>query len=910
MTIFNSTADFRLGKRLGLKYLILMSAITIVLSTVLGITIWSKDRENLLQVQIESLHAAADIFFSDLQVIRDSMLTQNNNFALLPGMDERLKKAVSFGPMHLIHASEQGKQQDPSGGIYGINAQVRILETLRQLIDSNGLSSADFYLAPVGELLKELKPVKFASATKTESTIFHFDLMGDVSKWASYTKANSEESKPDSYFDGVAVMGPDAQLVFKENGFKRVERSAAELILTDKNFAPDKSIANIETGSDGVPSIRITTPLKLKLYDVATGATTETTIGYVSALKPINQQFMAAQKARLKVETGLAVAGKLALSTVSGNAGALLVDGNVAEVAGEKYVYSTSAPFKLDGGTTISLVTLTKYSVLERKIFGLVFAVFNWGMILTVVSLGVKYYATNKMVVAPITHMLEVVNQVEANDDPSVSIEITSQDEIAFLGHNFNKMIKKLREGRDFLEEKVQQRTGKIQDILNHIEQGIVTFGADLKIEDEFSRFVTTFYNKAKNEVAGAPVLETVFSHSDLDADLFDRLRESLICTVGEHRMSWMVNSDHFPTEATLQMADGPRYIALDWTAIIDKSNLVQRVMLSIRDLTRQHALEQKVAAQRTESERMMTKIAEIVRRKRVIAANFVIDAKQRIEVLAAGLKDPPDLAKVLRELHTIKGASRVLGFKSLALITHNVEDRMRSLAAVHFDAATIRIELKKIEAEVDEYTEILSTVLGGNSATALEHSLPSIHGLVSHSIEQINKQIESTSIALGGIDCIDRVLNWRLETFSDIEALILHALTNSVDHGYVLPAQSGKAVGSVNIVVRAELKDQFVSISIADDGAGFDLAKINDLAEKRQFKPSNLQSALDVLFTDGMSTAVTVSMTSGRGVGLSAIKGIVEKYGGTVHLELNEPSGAKVVALLPKEAVLAGPSR
>ena len=66
--------------------------------------------------------------------------------------------------------------------------------------------------------------------------------------------------------------------------------------------------------------------------------------------------------------------------------------------------------------------------------------------------------------------------------------------------------------------------------------------------------------------------------------------------------------------------------------------------------------------------------------------------------------------------------------------------------------------------------------------------------------------------------------------------------------------------------------------------------------------------SILNTLFMDGVSTAETVTESSGRGVGLPAIKVIAANLGGEVSLSKNEPCGAKLTIQLPLVVAMEPP--
>ena len=78
-----------------------------------------------------------------------------------------------------------------------------------------------------------------------------------------------------------------------------------------------------------------------------------------------------------------------------------------------------------------------------------------------------------------------------------------------------------------------------------------------------------------------------------------------------------------------------------------------------------------------------------------------------------------------------------------------------------------------------------------------------------------------------------------------------------------------------VQLEVIARKEGEFAEISIVDHGFGLDIKKLKELAKKRGIKVDENNFA-DVLFEEGVSSAETVSMSSGRGVGLTAIRDIV----------------------------------
>jgi chemotaxis protein histidine kinase CheA len=132
------------------------------------------------------------------------------------------------------------------------------------------------------------------------------------------------------------------------------------------------------------------------------------------------------------------------------------------------------------------------------------------------------------------------------------------------------------------------------------------------------------------------------------------------------------------------------------------------------------------------------------------------------------------------------------------------------------------------------------------------------------------------------------------------------HLLVNAVDHGIepsaARAAAGKKATGTVN--VGAEIIDERVEVSVSDDGAGIDWDRVADVATERAI-PFVFSDLSPILFQPGFTTTEEVTDFSGAGDGLTAVRDIVEKVNGVVHVESPEGMGTRVTMTLPLSMVL-----
>ncbi|HEX5695255.1 MAG TPA: response regulator [Acidimicrobiia bacterium] len=132
------------------------------------------------------------------------------------------------------------------------------------------------------------------------------------------------------------------------------------------------------------------------------------------------------------------------------------------------------------------------------------------------------------------------------------------------------------------------------------------------------------------------------------------------------------------------------------------------------------------------------------------------------------------------------------------------------------------------------------------------------------------------------------------------------HLLVNAIDHGIepssVRIAAGKRATGTITI--GAEIVDESVEVSVSDDGAGIDWDTVADVARGRGI-PFVLSDLSPLLFHPGFTTVDDVTDFSGGGDGLAAVRDIVEKVNGVVHIESPRGKGTRVTMTLPMSMVL-----
>ncbi|HLE98112.1 MAG TPA: ATP-binding protein [Candidatus Thermoplasmatota archaeon] len=136
----------------------------------------------------------------------------------------------------------------------------------------------------------------------------------------------------------------------------------------------------------------------------------------------------------------------------------------------------------------------------------------------------------------------------------------------------------------------------------------------------------------------------------------------------------------------------------------------------------------------------------------------------------------------------------------------------------------------------------------------------------------------------------------------------LLHVLRNAVDHGLEAPEERRAAGKPPRGLVRVSVLREHarVLVEVVDDGRGVDVEKVRARGVALGMLGAGDAARLDeggalaLLCRPGFSTRESVTATSGRGVGLDAVKAWVEGAGGSLRLSTRPGHGTTVRMRLP----------
>ncbi|MBS7779269.1 ATP-binding protein [Acidovorax sp. CCYZU-2555] len=550
--------------------------------------------------------------------------------------------------------------------------------------------------------------------------------------------------------------------------------------------------------------------------------------------------------------------------------------------------------------------------------------------------IGVLLY---KQVIHPIAQMEAKMTQIATSQDFTHRLDVASDDEIGRSMKAFNTMVEKIEESSAL----VRQKAADIQAMLRYVPQGILTVQPDGSVHHEYSEYLESILET--REIAGRNVMDLVLKDTPLGEDARSQVLAALSSCLGEDAMNFEFNSHLFPTEIQRQFADGrSKILDLSWAPITAEDGTVMRLLLCVRDVTELRKLALEASAQGRE----LAIIGEILAMEPAKFERFLDSSQaylaENVQAVrgtdaADARATAPAVDLLFRNMHTIKGNARTYGLQQLTDVVHRVEQDYDALRTGDkaWDAEALLSDLQTVRAALDEYAAIHTHKLGrgaseasleagpllrldraeldavlarlqvkdGDSrdvlAAAVQHTRSALERLDTQRLGVMLKDVLGALPALAvelekeepRITLADEGVGIRSAAAAALQDTFMHLLRNALDHGLETPlariAKGKPAAGQIRIDVVSDARG--LHITTSDDGRGLDLNAIRAKALEKQLVDADaVVSQAEIaqyIFLPGFSTAQQVTDISGRGVGMDAVRSLVQSQGGRIDIQL-----------------------
>jgi HPt (histidine-containing phosphotransfer) domain-containing protein len=416
-----------------------------------------------------------------------------------------------------------------------------------------------------------------------------------------------------------------------------------------------------------------------------------------------------------------------------------------------------------------------------------------------------------------------------------------------------------------------------LQGILDAIEEGLVTIGPELMMKPERSSHLDAIVGH--RDLTSRP-LQELLELTDLSAAERAHTAACVEASLGESALTFDLNQPHLPHEWRIQQ----RTIACFWQPIY-RHGVNSGVILVMRDVTEIRDREQQRNSALAASDRILDLSREIFRAHPKAVQVFLSQLGEQLLELGRLMTREGGRTEALRLVHSMKGSARTLGLAKLQEATHGFESSL-----VSGTEGRILTELQTLREVTSTYQTAMGRLFQGSG-----HEMGSVWELIGLLKRPLEERMSRAGHSFQALQLRDAA-SLNVDELKMVYEILLHGLNNAADHGFLLPAARGIATQAALFEVELTHQDGWNCLVLRDNGVGIDQDLVMRKAQAQGWRPQPGHDWLDFLFEDGVTTAEQLSATSGRGVGLSAVRAFAARMQGHVQLHNRvDGSGAEL---------------
>ncbi len=542
---------------------------------------------------------------------------------------------------------------------------------------------------------------------------------------------------------------------------------------------------------------------------------------------------------------------------------------------------------------------------------------------------------TSRWITLHLDDLTQAAQEME-NENFDYVVKVRSNDEFGLLGDSFNSMSSKIRDLLDELrkyntqlEQMVEDRTCELQNLtniqnamLNSLGQGFVIVSKDHNILPVYSKVAIEMFESVPDQVDPGTLL-------GLKTEDVDSFRELYEMTFNQ-----MLDFDDMVSMNPSSRSNSKhQHIQLNYAPIRNEKDQLEYVLIIGTDKTKEIENMAKFKKEWAFSQMIMRIVSNRYSLIKVIKESL---SMIRLSIETLDKPQPHPVRSVQRYIHTIKGSFSYFHIEEITKFAHDFESFLEPFYNQEHLGDDLKLQILEklvalqvsIECYIDSYDKIIQF-----KNAALQKSIPikdldafgkelkakhpawyeKFHAQFYRSEIQPYFQMYPSIISELGLK-LNKKVKFILEggqnqlperQWEELFGQFIHFVRNSVDHGIETEQErvaAGKdATGEIKFGFK--VSGDKLEISLSDDGRGILWEKI----AKKDSSITNEQEAIQRIMMGGISSKDEVSDVSGRGVGVSSLFSMVQKWNGDIQV-INHPGqgmALKIQVPLKKNANL-----
>ncbi len=639
---------------------------------------------------------------------------------------------------------------------------------------------------------------------------------------------------------------------------------------------------------------------------------------------------------------------------------ALGVDIDIAKMM-DHYNYESVQPYYSINGDLLGQVTVRFNSMILVGVTMSLLALFMFAAIVSsLVSIAISIISSGALTksLAELQRKMKKLSEGEIESAIHSELELKRTfSEVEDLTNSTNSIIEQMREHSESLENhkaeleaqnvelvvqgteltsinnKLEDVNIQMKDILDNVGQGFLRFESDLMIHSEYSQECSDLFHYC---IANKKFSGMLYPDDPAQAAFIDDLLTKIL---EDDNTNVDLYLPLLPDEAEVK----GRSVQIEYKISNSIKNRKSMIVI-LTDVTENRKLEEQMDQER-HTLKMVVKA--MVNRTMFIEVTesfeqFMFEGQENNWVFN---NDPDENLKyIMRQLHTFKGNFSQFDVIALTETLHDTESRL--LNALDGEACTnesikICVEPEVLQEAYNNDLGIIKDYVGNDFLIEDDHFiiekgriveieqkmqsilseqeckilLPEIRSLRYRPLKELLKMYPEYTLKLA--ERLDKaVTSFDIQSddimideakYQNLTKSLVHVFRNAVDHGIESPDERVESdkdmMGRISCII-SDLGEVF-EITISDDGSGMDIDKIEASLIEMGMDETVVENMTEdevraQIFEDALSTQDDVSIVSGRGVGLAAVKTEVEALGGHISVSSTKGAGSTFTIRVP----------
>lgn len=471
------------------------------------------------------------------------------------------------------------------------------------------------------------------------------------------------------------------------------------------------------------------------------------------------------------------------------------------------------------------------------------------------------------------------------------------------------------------------------RDILRSVKEGFFLLDANMRIGAVWSEALGSIFQRS--DFAGLAfedllrglvpekTLQTAVKYINLLRG--DRAQEKLI--KGINPLAQL--------EVSLPTAGGAsetRYLEFDFHRVSDGER-AKYVLVTVVDVTASVLLARELRQSQEVGNEQMDLLMGVLHVDPLQLDSFLSTARTGLKMVNAVLREPSredeefrrKIAKIFREVHSIKGEAAMLRLGSVESRAHAFEDALQELRdrpqLSGNDFLPLLLKLDELLAHLQALQEMSAKLLGlrasmAHASGAAPASVPapaeggglldprSLSDFAARLAARCGKRVQ---VVAEGLEQVPSA--YRRALGEAVVQMVRNAIVHGIEDEAARGAAAKDATGTVRIVFGRGVDG--CSLTLEDDGAGLSVEKLKAAAVRKGLLGAEEAEQLDprqafrLIFQPGFSTQEEVSKDAGRGVGMDVVAKLVRELSGRITIATRAGQFTRFEIRLPAESVV-----